>query len=86
MLHDWPTNVRELSRLLATVDPTAGLKLSTVAAFLGNRSPVSAPVLTKEAVIAALETSKRNQSEAARKLKIDRAKLRREMKKHGLMD
>lgn len=84
MLHDWQTNVRELDRLLATVDPALGLKLSTVQTFLGDRGPVSAPLLTKEAVAAALSACGGNQSAAARKLEINRPKLLREMKKHGL--
>ncbi len=53
MLHDWPANVRDLDRLLTTVDPAAGLKLSTVQAFLGDRGPTSAPLLTKDAIVQA---------------------------------
>lgn len=83
MLHDWPANVRDLDRLLAMVDPRDGLKLSTVQAFLGDRGPVSAPLLTKEAIISAL-ASAGSQSGAARKLGISRPKLLRELKKHGI--
>jgi transcriptional regulator of acetoin/glycerol metabolism len=84
MLHDWPANVRDLERLLTTVDPAAGLKLSTVQAFLGDKGPTSAPLLTKEAIVQVLRSCNNNQSAAAPKLGISRAKLLREMKKHGI--
>ncbi len=84
MLHDWPANVRDLERLLTVVDPAAGLKLSTVQAFLGDRGPTSAPLLTKEAILQALGSCNNNQSAAAPKLGISRPKLLREMKKHGI--
>jgi len=83
MLHDWPANVRDLDRLLMSVDPDAGLKLSTVQAFLRDRGPVSAPILTKDAIAGAMSASDGNQSAAARKLGISRPKLLRELKKHG---
>lgn len=85
MLHDWPTNVRELDRLITAIDPAAGLKLSTVQAFLGDRGPTSTPILTKDSIAQAMTECKGNQSAAARKLGITRAKLRRELKKHGLL-
>lgn len=84
MLHDWPANVRDLDRLLATVDPASGLKLSTVHAFFGERAPVSDPLLTKEAIAQAMSACGGNQSAAARRLGINRPKLRRELKKHGI--
>lgn len=84
MLHDWPANVRDLDRLLVTLDPGAGLKLSTARAFLGDHGAVSAPLLTRDAIVHALHVSGGNQSAAARKLAINRPKLLREMKKHGI--
>lgn len=85
MLHDWPANVRDVDRLLAMVDPDAGLKLSTVHAFLGDRGPVSAPILTRETIAQAMSATGGNQSAAARKLGVNRPKLLRELKKHGVL-
>jgi len=84
MLHDWPANVRDLHRFLAALNTESGVRLSAVHAFLGDRGPVSAPLLTKETVAEALRSCDNNQSAAARKLGVSRPKLRREMKRHGL--
>lgn len=84
MLHDWPANVREMDRLLATVEPGAGLKQSTVQAFFGDRGPVSVPILRKDAVVKALAEQGGNQSAVARKLGVNRARLLRFMEKQGI--
>ena len=84
MLHDWPSNVREVDRLLATVDPVAGLKQSTVQAFFGDKGPVSVPLLTSEAVTRALAEHSGNQSAAAKSLGVNRSKLLRFMEKHRI--
>ncbi len=83
MLHAWPANVRDLQRFLTGLNEEGGVRLSAVLAFLGDRPPVSAPVLTKDTLVAALRDC--SQSAAARKLGVDRGKLRREMKRHGLL-
>jgi MoxR-like ATPase len=75
MLEKWPANVRDLERLAASVDPAAPLTVSAVERVLGAPS-VRAPV-TRETVERALAACKGNQSEAARRLGVTRAKVRR---------
>ncbi|MBK8259167.1 MAG: sigma 54-interacting transcriptional regulator [Polyangiaceae bacterium] len=84
MLHDWPANVRDVDRLLSTVDPSHGLTLSAANKFVGGAAHNSTPILTKEAVLKALKDCGNNQSEAARALGIDRGKLLRYMQKHEI--
>lgn len=81
MLHSWPANVRDVVRLLGAVDPNAGLKLSTVQTFFGDKGPVSAPILTRESIERALKDANGNKSAAARALGVDRMKLERAYKK-----
>ncbi|MFO0587493.1 MAG: sigma 54-interacting transcriptional regulator [Polyangiaceae bacterium] len=81
MLHAWPANVRDVVRLLATVDPNAGLKLSTVQAFLGEQGATSTPLLTPESVKQVLDEENGNVTAAARRLRVDRNKIYRMLPK-----
>jgi MoxR-like ATPase len=79
MLHDWPTNVRELDALLATVrrsDPQPGLRLWAVEQVLG-KVPTNSIVLTAATVEAAIRASGGNLSAAAERLGVSRGKLLR---------
>ncbi|WP_437604300.1 helix-turn-helix domain-containing protein [Sorangium sp. So ce590] len=81
MLHDWPENVRGMSRLVAATDPTTGLKLSIVEPLLGVRAAaVAAPPPTREAILEALDACGDNQVQAAKRLGLSRGQLLRRLK------
>jgi transcriptional regulator with PAS, ATPase and Fis domain len=84
MLNDWPGNVRDMVRLLATVDPAVGLKRSIVQEALGVEVTARTPPLTREAISKALAKHNGNQTRAARELRTPRGRLIRAMKKHKL--
>ncbi len=81
MLEPWPTNVRELDRVLDRVvaaDPAPGLHLWSVESVLGRTSSSPRPgQLTAELVDAALDACGGNETQAARRLGVTRGKLRR---------
>jgi MoxR-like ATPase len=79
MLHDWPSNVRELDALLAAArrsDPKPGLRLWTVNEILGEAATPRG-TLTSELVEAAIAKANGNVSAAADSLGVSRGKLLR---------
>lgn len=84
MLHDWPANGRELGRLMQSLDPHVGLKLSLLRSVLDLKASAKAPPMTPQSVTAALNKSGWNQSAAARALGVSRPRLLRMMKTHGI--
>lgn len=82
MFQEWPGNVRDLDRLVASINPAEGLKLWTVDPALGpGAASAAAPILTPESIARALADGNGNESEAARRLGVDRARLRRAREK-----
>lgn len=79
MLHDWPANVRDIARLVATIDPSVGMKLSVIEQILGITAPSTAPPPTLETILAAIKAAGGNKSEAARRLKITNGYLHRRL-------
>lgn len=80
LLHDWSRNVRELAATLdriAALAPPPQLPFWAVDRVLGPRAVQSTAPLTSETIQQALEASGGNESAAARKLGITRARLRR---------
>lgn len=84
MRHEWPENVRELERLVMSVDPGVGLTSSIVQQVLGVPAAADTQRSWKEVVVSMLATCGGNQAEAARRLKISRGKLLRLLKEHGI--
>jgi len=81
MLQPWPANIRDLDRVLAISDPDAPLTLHAVQRALGPTAAISAPPpISHETAQRMLDACQGNQSEAARRLGIERAKLRRLLK------
>lgn len=80
MLHDWPANVRDVGRLITSMDPAIGMKLSVVERFLGRTTPATAPPPTLEAIEKAIAAAGGNKSEAARQLNITNGYLHRRLK------
>lgn len=80
LLHDWPANVRDVDRLIAGMDPAAGLKLSAVEQGLKIRSVATAPPPTIDVIERAIEAAGGNKSEAARRLGISNGYLHRRLK------
>jgi DNA-binding NtrC family response regulator len=79
LLHDWPSNARELMGVLAgvaEVDPAPGLRLWALQRVLGP-SAEARPPLHPDAVAVAIEGCGGNESQAARRLGITRGRLRR---------
>lgn len=88
MRHSWPENVRELFRLVESIDPAIGLKHSTVQQALGadleatgSRKPVP---LTRETVEKALGDCQGNRSQAAKLLRVSRPQLLRWLRKNPI--
>jgi DNA-binding NtrC family response regulator len=85
LLEPWTTNVRGLAAALgriAALEPPPALRYRDVQTVLGKRASLRRPFpLTLEAVDAAVEESGGNQSEAARRLGIDRGRLLRKRTK-----
>lgn len=80
MLHAWQRNVRELDQVrerIAAVAPPPALPLWAVERVLGPASAERALPLTRETVEQVLSECGGNESAAARKLNITRARLRR---------
>lgn len=77
MLHEWPANVRELERAVASVNPRDPLTLSAVTRVLGPLDADARAPLTRELIERTLRECGGNQSEAARRLRIPRGKLLR---------
>ena len=83
LLHDWPTNVRGIKRLLARLPVTEGavaLQRWAVDDVIGAPAPreaVETSTLTAQSVKEALAAADGNQSAAARRLGVSRGKLRR---------
>lgn len=84
MRHDWPENVRELERLVMSVDPEVGLKSSIVQQVLGAQAPGDAQRPWKDVVVSTLAACGGNKSEAARRLRISRGKLIRLLEEYGI--
>ncbi|MRG98168.1 sigma 54-interacting transcriptional regulator [Polyangium spumosum] len=78
MLQGWPGNVRDLDRVVASMDPGMGIKLSAVEQVLGVRASPAAPPPTVEAIEKAIAEAG-NKSEAARRLGISRGYLQRRL-------
>jgi MoxR-like ATPase len=79
LLHTWPANVRELASVLgraAVKDPPGALTRDSLDALLPAASAPRRPLLTEEAVRAALEKTG-SEVKAARALGVQRGKLRR---------
>jgi len=87
MRHDWPENVRELFRLVESLDPQVGLKRSTLDRLWGPELDVPLSrrgnVLTNETVQRALAESQGNQSRAAQTLGVSRSQLLRWLRKNS---
>jgi transcriptional regulator of acetoin/glycerol metabolism len=82
MLETWPANVRDLDLFLACLAPNEGLTLAVVRRVLGPRAESSRKrPLSRELVNQVLASCGQNQSEAARRLGVDRAKLLRFLRK-----
>ena len=94
--HTWPGNVREMENALESavaLSPDGSIDLallpggaaqpSDTAVVAGLRERVGA--YERGAIVAALESARGNQSEAARLLDIGRATLQDKMRKYGLM-
>ncbi len=87
MRHDWLDNVRELFRLVDTLDPKVGIKKSAVDRILGPESRVSqfigSGLITADTVAQAMATCGGNQSHAAKWLGVSRSQLLRWIRKNG---
>jgi transcriptional regulator of acetoin/glycerol metabolism len=75
MLASWPANVRDVDRLIASLDPAQPLTLHAVERVSGQ--PSARTPSTREAAEQALAACGNNQSEAARRLGVSRGMLRR---------
>ncbi len=79
MLQAWPGNVRDLDRVVASMDPGVGMKLSAVEQVLGIRASQAAPPPTPKAIARAIADAEGNKSEAARRLGISRGYMQRQL-------
>jgi hypothetical protein len=79
LLDSWPANVRDVDRLIASLDPAQPLGLRVVDRCLGPR--IAPPSLTRATLDRVLGESGGNQSEAARRLGVDRARVVRLLRK-----
>lgn len=80
MLHPWRSNVRELAAVLeqlTVAGQSPSLRASAIRDLVGERQASRPPRLTAERVQAALDASRGNQSQAARRLGISRGQLLR---------
>lgn len=87
LLHDWKLNVRELRDTVeraVSMDAARGLREHAVVKLLGPLPDDDRP-LDRELIEGALRSSANNVAAAARRLRIDRTKLRREIKKRGIV-
>lgn len=78
MLQDWPGNVRDLDRLVISMDPTAGLRLSAVAKMVDATRPKAPPPTVAE-IEKAIAAAGGNKSAAAKKLGISRGFMNRRL-------
>jgi sigma-54 dependent transcriptional regulator, acetoin dehydrogenase operon transcriptional activator AcoR len=83
MLHEWLANVREVERVIASLGAVSPLTLSAVNRALGPLSATTRAPLTREAIERMLAECGDNQSEAARRLGIDRGRLIRALRRRG---
>jgi hypothetical protein len=81
LLHDWPSNVRELAAVVTGVEADGALTLRDVENALGAAPAARASALTAEAIRRALAESGGNQALAARALGVTRGKLLRALKR-----
>jgi hypothetical protein len=84
MRHDWTENVRELERLVMSVDPGVGLKSSVVQQVLGAPAAADAQCPLKDRIVSVLAACAGNKSKAARQLKMSRGKLIRLLEEYGI--
>lgn len=84
MRHDWTENVRELERLVMSVDPRVGLKSSVVQQVLGAPAAADAQRPLKDRIVSVLAACTGNKSKAARHLKMSRGKLIRLLEEYGI--
>ena len=78
MLQDWPGNVRDLDRLVASMDPGVGIKLSAVTQVLGVSASTAAPPPTVQAIEKAIAEAG-SKSAAAKQLGISRGYMNRRL-------
>lgn len=83
VLHDWPTNVRGLRKMLLELETPGVLALGCVERSLGAgvKTPGAGAVLSVEAIERAVAEAGGNEAAAARKLGVTRGRLRRMRKK-----
>ena len=81
MLHDWPSNIRELDALLSRREAPSALTHADVRAVLGDASSGARQPPTAAVIDRVLDEEGQNQSAAARRLGISRPALRRLMAK-----